>query len=312
VRHYTADVISMLYTRPQESVALVFCTTLSMCRQMSEACPKKNFVLSSGTNLVPDTSGGMVIFSTSVADVGITLPNVDLVITSDVGFTVTHSLESSNEAYFRLSESDLQQRCGRTGRTNNGSAVIVRTPCARFLSDIEKLRSNTSVFDLLSSGIPVDTIASLKGPELKKLFGLDEIDPGRADATFPYCLEQLSLYRSNLQPLLDQRAKLLELGTNDGSQPRPIDTYRMGVILDSTKVASQDLIRSVINVAKHLGLRQTSSREEAQFHSQSIIEYSRLLIDNDIKAKLPYPDPELGQWGMKPDNVEGFHAFLRR
>nr|UYL95325.1 MAG: 175 kDa protein [Baoding Fusar tick virus 1] len=312
VRHYVADTISMLYTRPRNSVSLVFCTTLAMCRQMSEACHMKNFVLSSGTNLIPDTSAGMVIFCTSVADVGITLPNVDLVVTPDIGFTVTHDLESSHEVYFRLSESDLKQRAGRTGRTNNGSCVIVRLPNARFIQDIATVRSKTSVFDMLSSGIPVDTIAALRPDGLKRLFGLDQLDESRASATFPYCLEQLHLYRSNLQPLLDQRARLLELGTNDGSQPRPIDTYRMGVILDSTKVASSELIRALINVVKHLGLRQTSGKEEAELHSKSILEHSQVLIQNDIKARLPYPDPSLGQWGMRPDNLDAFHASFGR
>jgi len=206
----------------------------------------------------------------------------------------------------------LKQRCGRTGRTNNGSAVVVRCTSAKFLTDIEVVRSKTTVFDLLASGIPIDTIVSTKPDEFKKLMGLTDIDEKRAQASLDAMVEQLNLYRSNLQPLLDQRARLLELGTNDGSQPRPIDTYRMGVILDSTKVPTSELIRAVINVAKHLGLRSTANSEEAAAHNLSIIESSRLLIANDIKAKLPYPDPELGQWGMRPANVDDFHASFRR
>ncbi|WAK72333.1 MAG: 175 kDa protein [Fusariviridae sp.] len=311
-RHYVADVLSMLYSRPQNSVSLVFCTTLSMCRQLSENCHKKNFILSSGTNLIPDTTAGMVIFSTSVADVGITLPNVDFVITSDIGFTVSHDLEESRELYYKLSESDLKQRCGRTGRTNNGSAVIVRCPQAKFVSDLQTIRAKTSVFDLIASGIPIDTIVSTKPEEFSRLMGLSDLPEAKSQAALEHVVEQLNLYRSNLQPLLDQRAKLLELGTNDGSQPRPIDTYRMGVILDSTKVATSELVRAIINVASHLGLRQVANAEEAVAHNASIIEHSRLLIENDIKAKLPYPDPELGQWGMRPQNIDQFHASFGR
>jgi len=311
-RHYIADVLSMLYTRPQLSVSLVFCTTLAMCRQLSEQCHKRNFILSSGTNLIPDTGNGMVIFSTSVADVGITLPNVDFVITSDIGFTVTHDLEHSKEAFFKLTESDVRQRVGRTGRTNNGSAVVVRCPRATFVSDLSAIREKTSVFDLIASGIPLETVAALKQKELKSLLGLDEVPAARSEATYAASLEQLTLYRSNLQPLLDQRAKLLELGTNDGSAPRPIDTYRMGVILDSTNVDSSSLLRAVINVAKYLGLRSTADREQREALEKAIISESKILIENDIKAKLPYPDPDLGQWGMKPDNIESFHQALRR
>jgi len=303
VRHYTSDVLAALHTRPKNSVVLVFCTTLGMCLQLSENCPRKCTVLSSGTQTVPDTSAGMVIFSTSVADVGITLPNVDMVISSDVGFTVAHDLSESREVYFRLNKSDLIQRAGRTGRTNNGSAIIIQTPNARFVTDLDSIRSKSSVFDLIVSGIPIDTIRQQKLPELKSLLGLDDIPEARAEATLDSALEQLHLYRSNLQPLLNERAKMLELETNDGSAPRPIDNARMGLLRDSTKIASSDLIKSIISVVSKLGLRTTANAEERAVLEQQIRVDSLPLVGN-VKSMLPYPDPDLGEWGMSPSDID--------
>nr|UYL95320.1 MAG: 175 kDa protein [Zhangzhou Fusar tick virus 1] len=311
VRHYTSNVLATIYSRPQNSVILVFCTTLSMCYQLSEACPRRNFVLASGTTSIPEVSAGSVIFSTSVADVGITLPSVDLVITSDIGFTIAHDLDQSREVYYRLSESDITQRVGRTGRTNNGSAVVVRTPRARFVVDLASVRSSSSVFDLISSGIPIETIAKSHKSQLMELLGLDDIDPARAEASLESSLHQLKLYRSNIEPLLRERAKLLELGTNDGSPSHPIDNARMGILLDSTKIPTQEFIRAIITVIKHLGLRDTSSEDEAKLHEHAIRVASVPLIGN-IKSKIPFPDPDLGEWGMAPDDVESYYDYIRK
>jgi hypothetical protein len=310
-RHYISDVMSMIHSRPVNSVVLVFCTTLGMCNQMSELCPRKSFVLSSGTNVVPAASGGYVIFSTSVADVGITLPDVDLVISSDVGFTVLNTMEKSIPAYYRLTDSDLKQRAGRTGRTNNGSAVMFKCPKARFVSDVSELKAKTSAFDLLASGMPLDSIIQLRGDELKELLGLTDIPKERADATLNTSLYQLNLYRSNLEPLLNERAKMLEIGTNDGSVSHPIDSARMGILLETTKIPTTELIQAVLNVVKHLGLRSTANAEQSEMHAEEIRRSSAILLGN-IKSKLPFPDPDLGEWGMAPDDVDDFYRFVGR
>jgi len=304
-RQYISEVMASIYSRPQMSVILVFCTTLGMCHQMSEMCPRKNFVLSSGTNSFPDMSAGTVIFSTSVADVGLTLPNVDYVITSDIGFTVLHTLDETREAYYRLTESDLLQRAGRTGRTNHGSCTIFRTPRARFVADINDLKGKTGVFDLIASGIPIDAIVSLRKPELIKLLGLDDLPEQRANATLEHSLSQLQLYRSNLEPLLNERARLLDIGTNDGRPAAIIDNARMGLLRSTTNISTSDLIVSLVNVIKHLGLRATAGPDEAAIHEDSIRQYSANLLGN-IKSRIPFPDPDLGEWGMEPEEDDDF------
>uniref|UniRef100_A0AAU7YBX3 RNA-dependent RNA polymerase n=1 Tax=Exserohilum turcicum fusarivirus 1 TaxID=3229024 RepID=A0AAU7YBX3_9VIRU len=309
-RHYTSQVISAIHLRPQSSVILVFCTTLGMCMKLSEQCPRRSTILSSGTQTVPKTTSGMVIFATSVADVGITLPNVDLVITSDVGFTVAHDLDGSREVYYHLTSADITQRAGRTGRTNNGACIVINTPRARFVSELDSIRSKSSVFDLISSGLPLETIHKQKPNELRDLLGLSDVPPERADASLEASLEQLRLYRSNLEPLLLERARLMELETNDGSAPRPIDNARMGLLLDTTKVPTNELISAIIKVVSSLGLRTTANAEERERLEDQIRIDSLPLIGN-IKARLPYPDPDLGEWGMRPDDVDDFYSATR-
>nr|WKR37720.1 putative RNA-dependent RNA polymerase [Leptosphaeria biglobosa fusarivirus 1] len=299
-RCYKSEVLSTIYERPTSSVMLVFCTTLAMAQDLAGDCPRANFVLSSGTRQVPLLPSGCVIFTTSVADVGITLPDVDFVMTPDIGFTVLQTLDEAKLSYYRLSASDITQRAGRTGRTNNGSCLVFRTPRARFIMDITDIKAKTSVFDLLASGIPLEYILQMRKPQLMQLLGLDDVDPARAEATLDHSLQQLHLYRSNLEPLLKERARLLDIGTNDGSAPGVIDTSRMGLIRSHSTISSTDMIRSIVNVAKHLGLRFTANEDQRLSHEEEIRNYSQFLIGN-MKAKIPFPDPDLGEWGMDPN-----------
>lgn len=56
------------------------------------------------------------ILATSTADVGVTIPNVDIVISKDISWTQG----PKGLAYYKMSDSLTTQRRGRTGRTNNG------------------------------------------------------------------------------------------------------------------------------------------------------------------------------------------------
>nr|UHH89912.1 RNA-dependent RNA polymerase [Alternaria solani fusarivirus 1] len=311
-RHYVSETLAVLQSRPAASVSLVFCTTLGMCKQFSELCHKRNFILSSGTSELPDLTAGTVIFTTSVADVGITLPNVDFVVTSDIGFTVAHNLDESKERYYKLTEGDLKQRVGRTGRTNNGAAVVFRTPNARFVSDLATVRESSSVFDLIAGGVPLDTISELKPKELKKLLGLDEVQDARAAATLEHSLSELKRFQSNIQPLLEQRAKLMEIGTNDGSQPRYIDSARMGVLLQSTNLDSSSIIRTIVKLASHLGLKHTAAADEANALDVSIEECKKVLRDNGLNIDFGYSSFLSAVSQGAPGMNANINAFLAR
>jgi len=302
-RSYKSEVLNTVHDRSRTSIMLVFCTTLAMCQDLAANCARPSFVLSSGTKDVPTTENGCVIFTTSVADVGITLPDVDFVMTSDIGFTVLQTLEEAKLAYYRLTNNELVQRSGRTGRTNNGACLIYRTPRARFVQDIQDIKAKTSVFDLLASGIPLEHILRARKPQLMALLGLNDVESDRAEATLQTSLDQLERYRSNLEPLLFERARLLDIGTNDGTMPGVIDTGRMGLFRSHSTVTSSDMIRSIINVAKHLGLRATANHEQAREHEEQVRNYSQFLIGN-VKAKMPFPDPDLGEWGMEPEALD--------
>jgi len=156
---------------------------------------------------------------------------------------------------------------------------------------------------LIVSGIPIETIRQQKLPELKKLLGLDDLPEARAEATLEGALEQLHLYRSNLQPLLEERAKVMELETNDGSPSRSIDNARMGFLRDSSKIPSSELITSLLVIIRNLGLRTTANAEERAALEEEIRANSLPLLGN-IKSRLPFPDPDLGEWGMSPSDID--------
>jgi len=74
----------------------------------------KSQLLNSENKIVNENS--RVFISTSVADAGLTIPSVDLVISSDLDVHVTEQ----KPYFFRLSQQTIVQRKGRTGRTCNG------------------------------------------------------------------------------------------------------------------------------------------------------------------------------------------------
>jgi len=64
-------------------------------------------------------------------------------------------------------------------------------------------------------------------------------------------------------------------------------------------VSASDMIRSIVNVARHLGLRNTANESERLVHEEHIRDYSQFLLGN-VRARMPFPDPDLGEWGMDP------------
>ncbi|ULO04603.1 RNA dependent RNA polymerase [Corynespora cassiicola fusarivirus 1] len=294
---YMQMVGSIIQSKPKMSKALVFCTTTGMAYQALSRYSGRGCVLSS-TNKVDNIDEFDTIFTTSVADVGLTLPDIDLVITSDIGFTVESLLSSSRKIYYKLPPPAIKQRVGRTGRTNNGRAIVVTFPNASFVeSDFSGLSGEGKIMELLSTGVPASFLATIYRQDLLKLFRLDKANPDYADATFPYIIDQMDKYHSNLEPLLRERMNMLDLETNDGSPPAIIDNARMGLVRQSSSVPTDVLLREIYNVAVALGKRHTAKASTARRLEEKIRQHSQVLLGN-IKAKLPFPDPDLGEWGM--------------
>jgi len=111
---------------PTSQKVLVFIPSVERAREFALTSDRKSCLLSSVTkNIDPDAS---LFVATSVADAGITLPDVRHVVTSDVEISVKVSRFKDGVApssgisisYYYLSKLILTQRRGRTGRTSDG------------------------------------------------------------------------------------------------------------------------------------------------------------------------------------------------
>lgn len=128
-----------------------------------------------------------VIFSTSVADAGLTLPNVIGVITLDIDRRVVSTAFDVAVGYSKLDPKVLKQRRGRTGRTSNGVFEVICTDLfavtlvdvesdyskladlTDFITGLGKLKVKSSGKDLMASlaritGGPTSVMTEFYGP----------------------------------------------------------------------------------------------------------------------------------------------------
>ncbi|BBD71147.1 putative RNA-dependent RNA polymerase [Alternaria alternata fusarivirus 1] len=104
---------------------LIFVNDLKNIDYFVHRLPGKCVAISSKEEYKEDASAKFYI-TTAVADVAITVPDIDVVITANVVRGVTLEKDGSTRPIFNaLSPSRLKQRRGRTGRTNNGTFVLM-------------------------------------------------------------------------------------------------------------------------------------------------------------------------------------------
>ncbi|QDW92695.1 RNA-dependent RNA polymerase [Rhizoctonia solani fusarivirus 1] len=122
-RDMSLDFLSAIKRRrmgaPAHAKILVFVDSFAEMDMMLNGLTGKSGSISSRGTSYDDTT--QVIVATSSADVGVTVPNVDLVFTKDVQRTG----DTRGVMTRRLDDLLIKQRCGRTGRTSNGIAVVV-------------------------------------------------------------------------------------------------------------------------------------------------------------------------------------------
>lgn len=112
------------------AVFLIFVSTVEQAEVLAATLPYPSFLVKSGVSEVPE--GFKVYISTNVADAGLTIPGVTVVVSSDVDiFVGVERTQLVNEVdgfpvddvrrhWTRLSDATLKQRRGRTGRTVDG------------------------------------------------------------------------------------------------------------------------------------------------------------------------------------------------
>jgi hypothetical protein len=297
---YGAEVVQYINSLPLSARVICFIPTVRFGLSIADSINREAIVVSANSSL-SEIKNSRVYLCTSVADVGLTLPDVDTVLTSDVGFTVSSDLQGSRPVFFKMSSDALLQRAGRTGRTNHGVCHIWHYNDFTVPDQQSVTTPLAEVFSLVSNGLPVELINKHYHESLVKLLGVDDT---RDSEVGPFIIEeainQLSRYRGNLEPLLRARLINLNLDTNTGETPFSADVARMGLIRPHSNTSTEDFLSAIIRICGLLGKRAFAGSRAAEYE-ESIRNASVILLGN-VQSKLPFPDPDLGEWGMRNES----------
>jgi len=99
---------------------LIFVDTKAELDYMKVNLPGVVGVISSWENVL--TKDDQFILATSSADVGITIPDVDIVVTK----TFRYTIGPKGKGFYEMNQELITQRSGRTGRTNNGYVYLCK------------------------------------------------------------------------------------------------------------------------------------------------------------------------------------------
>jgi hypothetical protein len=286
----------LLASLPKASRSLIFVNTVKEANELATAIGSRAVVLSSSSDhsLIYDAS---VIVSTSVADVGVTIPDVDTVLTSDIGFTVVEDFDNARGVYYRLSGSQLRQRVGRTGRTNHGQGKVLLYPDVPTHDVSTSLQTPGAVLDLLKTGVPVRVMAEHLSAPLEKLLGVDNAEGPAARDMVDFAFTQLDRYSENFSLLLQERAASSELPTATGEAAAHIDNARMGLVRISSLLPSSQIVSSMIDIVSSLAQAAFSTGETKQYYMERA-EVATNKIGFGVKGLRPLPDPSLGEMGF--------------
>jgi hypothetical protein len=115
-----------------------------------------------------------IFIATSVADVGLTLPGVDWVITSNVTRGLVMSNGTEVLQFLAAEPSLLKQRAGRTGRTNNGVYTIFSAkPGCDWIHESGKEDEIAYGWSLLKAGVPFANLAIITPGFISHVLGID-------------------------------------------------------------------------------------------------------------------------------------------
>jgi len=150
---YSKHLVFVNTIKEQESLERLLRGGTTLSGQHGVVC-----CIRSGQTDIPDNAS--VIITTSVSDVGVTIPAVDVVFTTNTILEVRPSRKTGkNEPVtYTAPASLIKQRRGRTGRTNNGTCIVWRVqglPEYVAPDDFERVSA------LLCSGFTMSDIADM-------------------------------------------------------------------------------------------------------------------------------------------------------
>jgi hypothetical protein len=250
LKDYEKFVSSTIPTLWHRSKILVFHPSISGAHRLADRINKKCSFLNSEEN---DTSG-QVIFCTSVADAGLTVPSVDHVISSNVDFAMSGKL---NKVILTIvADMTVTQRKGRTGRSNNGTFHFfkgVKLQCPSMSS----IRSEpeTMLMGWLSAGMLPSMLVkheeSIVKQGMMQFEGFGQMD----ERTKLDTIKLMSIYIHNLTYF--RQSRVLE-GVNEPGEdeviPTPLDYTAAGNFSESSLWSIESITNLAANLAVQAGL----------------------------------------------------------
>lgn len=186
---YARAVVSIFSAYNYLGRTLIFVDSLEEATVLQRNVPYESIIFTGKDT--PPSKWGKVIIATSAVDVGITIEGLYMVITKDIMYKGTKTVEyvcddthcgakmtMRDRQYYKISDSLLTQRRGRTGRTNNG--IFIKITFDEKALQIRPVPEQTPISMLkewMDTGLPMSDILLSGIVDLKiilsKMFALD-------------------------------------------------------------------------------------------------------------------------------------------
>nr|QZW16103.1 RNA-dependent RNA polymerase [Phomopsis vexans fusarivirus 1] len=194
LREYTAFCLDVIENSWNLSRILVFHPSIEGGHRLGELISRPVSYLNSGST----DSSGRVLISTSVADAGITLPDVDIVISPNLDYV--GSGVGMKPVLCKISNETMTQRAGRTGRTNNGIFFSLSYQGTDVPNAMDvRLDDKSMVGDWLTTGVPLPVILTHSKPTLEKAFHVDLLPQDKREKMFNEQMSHLLTSLNNLE-----------------------------------------------------------------------------------------------------------------
>lgn len=151
--HYAKLVTNFVHSTPPSASVLIFVLDIAHAESIASQIRRRVCVLTSKSMTIDYLAS--IYVCTSVADAGITIPNVDFVLSTNIIRQVVPKPGTSVNQIVHMNESTSIQRAGRTGRTNNGFYQLYTVPQeAPFIDPYYELSVADDTFSVVGSGVP--------------------------------------------------------------------------------------------------------------------------------------------------------------
>lgn len=172
--HYKLKVVDCVRSEPLMQF-LIFVVDIGQAEELADSLPGRSCILSSRNKTIDPRAKFYI--ATAVADVGLTIPAVDWVITSNI-IRLSKTVKGVTRTHLSVLDSaTLRQRRGRVGRTHNGFYTLIQyTGHADWLEEPQRLSDLRDAMALLANGTPASFIGKWYPELISHFFGKDGYD----------------------------------------------------------------------------------------------------------------------------------------